>query len=268
MKNNFYKNRFLIIRRVVQLSILLLFIGASHWGWTILKGNLSSAKVFDSFYLADPFAVIQMLFAGRIPSWDIVIGALIIVVFYALFAGRSFCSWVCPMNIITDTAQWLRKRFKLNQNVLKIKKNTRYWMLGLSLVLSIILGVAAFEFISPIGVLHRAIIYGIGISWLSVLGILFLDMFIKKNAWCGHLCPLGAFYSMISHRSMLKIYHKADKCTSCWDCKEVCPEIQVLEIIAKKDGLIKSGECTNCGRCIESCEENALKFSFLKINKS
>jgi len=260
-----YRNRLLIARRALQLIIMLLFVGAAQWGWTLLKGNLSAAKVLDTLYLADPFAVIQMFFAGKIPTWEIIVGALIIGGFYALLVGRSFCSWVCPMNIITDTAKWLRKRLGLKQKYLTIDRNLRYWVLVLSLLLSLILGVAAFEFISPISVLHRAVIYGVGMSWMIVLVVFLLDLFIKENIWCGYLCPLGAFYSLISHKAGLKIYHDVDKCdTSCKDCKKVCPEVQVMSIVGKKKGVIKSGECTNCGRCIEHCNNKALKYSFFK----
>ncbi|MEN8139406.1 MAG: quinol dehydrogenase ferredoxin subunit NapH [Bacteroidota bacterium] len=265
-----HKNRFLIARRAVQLIILFLFIGAANWGWTLLKGNLSAAKVLDTFYIADPYAVVQMLFAGKIPSWDIIIGALIITVLYALLVGRSFCSWVCPMNIVTDTARWLKNKLGLKSSrYLKIDRNLRYWIVGLSLFMSIILGVAAFEFISPVSVLHRAIIYGAGMSWLIVLLIFLLDLLIKDYLWCGYLCPLGGFYSALSHKSVVKIYHDVDNCDKdCVECKKVCPEVQVMDIIKKEKGVIKSGECTNCGRCIESCNYKALKFSIFKKTKS
>jgi ferredoxin-type protein NapG len=37
-------------------------------------------------------------------------GCAIVVVFYALVGGRVFCSWVCPVNVVTDAAAWLRRR--------------------------------------------------------------------------------------------------------------------------------------------------------------
>jgi len=263
------KNRFLIARRTVQLIILFLFIGAANWGWTLLKGNFSAAKVLSIFYIADPYAVLQQFFAGKIPSWEILVGALLIAALYALFFGRSFCSWVCPMNIVTDIAKWLQGKLGFKQKYLRIPRNLRYWILALSLILSLLMGVAAFEFVSPISVLHRAIIYGATTGWMIVLLVFMLDLFIKENLWCGYLCPLGAFYSVISQKSTLKVYHQVENCEeSCTDCKKVCPEVQVMEIIKKENGVIKSGECTNCGSCIETCNYNALKFSIFKKTKS
>lgn len=263
MMNMAFKYRYLISRRIVQVGLLLLFFGANAWGWTFLRGNLSAAHVLDAFYLADPYAAIQMFFAGMLLSTDIIIGGLIVFLFYALIAGRSFCSWVCPLNMVADLAHWVRTHlpFKMPQR-LTISRNARYWVLGLSLIVSIGVGVAAFEYVSPIGILHRGIIYGFGMGILAIVIIFIFDTLILKHGWCGHLCPLGAFYSLTTKKSLLRIYHNKDNCTDCLDCKVVCPEQQVLSIINKKSGVISYGACTNCARCIEVCQDNALKFQF------
>ncbi len=267
MSSLFVRNRFLVLRRLTQLGVLGLFLGAYLYEWQVLKGNLSAAEVFNSFYLADPYAALQMVFAGKLISLDILIGCVIVLAFYGLIAGRSFCSWVCPVNIVTDCAEFMRKKLKLKGilRFLKIPRNLRYWVFGLSLVVSLITGVAAFEYISPISMLHRGIIYGFGLG-IVMVGVIFLfDLIIVRHGWCGHVCPLGAFYSAISPKSALRVYHEKEKCeTGCNDCKTVCPEVQVLSIVGKEDGKIKSGECTNCGRCIEACNQKALKYSFLK----
>jgi ferredoxin-type protein NapH len=135
----------------------------------------------------------------------------------------------------------------------------------LALIVSAVVGVAAFEYISPISMLHRGLIYGIGTSWLIVLMVFIFDFLVLKHGWCGYLCPLGAFYSIVGKYSLLRINHIKEACTDCNDCKMVCPEVQVLDIIGKKSGYINYGACTNCGRCIDVCEDDALKFSFKKL---
>ena len=261
--NRFMKYRYLILRRFVQLSILVLFWGANKFGWDVLVGNLSSAKVFDLFYLSDPFAVLQILATGSIITMDIFIGALIIFIFYSLVVGRSFCSWVCPINIITDSAAWLRNENKSSKNsqVLNIQKSTRYYIIILALILSAVLGVAAYEVINPIGITIRGVVFGFGMGGFILLGIFLFDILVLKHGFCGYLCPIGGFYSFISRFRILKIYLDNDKCTSCMDCKKVCPEVQVLGIVGKESGSILQGACTNCGRCIEVCDDKALKFT-------
>jgi len=256
------KYRYLILRRFVQIGILILFWGANQFGWNILVGNLSSAKVFDVFYLADPFSVLQILTTGTIISVDILIGVLIVIVFYSLIVGRSFCSWVCPVNIVTDSAAWLRRKSfsDKSQKYLKLPRSIRYHIIVLALILTGILGVAAYEVINPIGITVRGIVFGFGIGSTVLLMIFLFDLLVLKNGFCGHLCPVGGLYSLISKYRLLKVRLDNDKCTSCMDCKVVCPEVQVLAIVGKESGNISQGECTNCGRCIEVCEDDALKF--------
>jgi len=259
------KNRYLILRRISQLSILFLYFGANAYGWKILMGNLSFSKLFDKIPLTDPYAFLQMLFAGAIISTDMIIGVVIILVLYGLIGGRAFCSWVCPVNMITDLAAWVRRKTHHEKDNLisavKIKK-FRYYFAAFLLIVSFASGAAAFEFISPIGIFTRGVAFGIGFGWVWLAVIFLFDAFILKNGWCGHVCPLGATYSLIGSKSLIRVKHNKDNCTNCGHCLEICPENQVLSpVIGKKNDFIKGIECTNCGRCIEVCEDDALKFS-------
>ncbi|NOZ35431.1 MAG: quinol dehydrogenase ferredoxin subunit NapH [Chlorobi bacterium] len=258
MKNN----KYLILRRIIQIGILFLFFSGANFGINILKGNLSTAIVLDKFHLSDPYAVLQMLFTGYIPTVEIITGAVIILVFYSLLGGRIFCSWVCPLNIITDFASYVRKKIGIKP-ALKIKtvsRNIRYYVVILGLLLSFITGIASFELINPISIFFRGLIFGSIFSLSAVLIIFLFDLFIVEHGWCGHICPVGAVYSVTGKFRLLNIYHTYENCTLCMKCKRVCPEIQVLEIIGKETGKIKSSECTDCGRCIDVCDDNALKF--------
>ena len=94
--------KFLILRRITQISILVLFILGNAYGFKILSGNLSSSSLFGQIPLSDPFAVLQILLASFSVGINAIIGAIIVFVFYALIAPRAFCSWVCPVNLLTD----------------------------------------------------------------------------------------------------------------------------------------------------------------------
>lgn len=267
---NLLKNyRFLILRRITQITLLLIYVGGNIWGWNILQGNLSSSSVFGVIPLSDPFAALQMFSAGALIATNLVVGALIITSFYALIGGRVFCSWICPVNMISDLANFLRRKLGFNQIQKRqpATRNIRYWVLALSLILSYILGVTAFEFISPISMTHRGIIFGLGFGWAAMLVIFLFDLFILKNGWCGHICPLGGFYSLVGKVGLIRVDHSEEKCTLCMKCKEVCPENQVLWMVGKESVQVLSGECTNCGRCVEVCDDDALNFSIKKLIK-
>jgi len=248
---------------------MLLYIGGNYWGWNFIQGNLSSSSLFGTIPLSDPYAALQMFAAGAVITTNLALGALIITVFYMIVGGRVFCSWVCPVNIITDAANYLRRKLEFNkiQKRQPANRNVRYWVFGLSLVLSYILGITAFEFISPIAITHRAIIFGLGLGWAAMLIIFLFDLFVLKNGWCGHVCPLGAFYSSIGKVGLIRVDHNEEKCTACMKCKEVCPENQVLFMVSKESLQVLDGECTNCGRCVEVCDDDALNFSIRKLQK-
>jgi ferredoxin-type protein NapH len=264
-KNKLINFRFLILRRLTQLLILGLYVSAFSWNQSVLAGNLSATSVFNTVILADPYAVLQMLLAGVDLDVRTLIGATIILLFYGLIAGRAFCSWVCPINILTDAAAWANQKLPYlhgpQNRSIRFNKNLRYWILGLSLVLSLLTGVAAFEAISPISLLHRGIVYGLSWAGISVLAAVFLyDLLIQKRGFCGHLCPLGAFYATITKLNLVRITYDRDSCSDCMDCKVVCPENQVLPMISHSSSVITDSACTNCGRCIDVCNDHSLKF--------
>lgn len=258
--------RYEIARRALQLAVLIAFIGTAHLGWTafgrpLLAGNLSAASVAGALPLADPFAVLQMLAARHALATEVLVGAALVLVVYVLAGGRAFCAWVCPMSLVTDTAHALRTRLGFGADPIRIPAGTRYGVLALALVLSLATGVAAFEWVSPISMLHRELVFGAGLGLTAALGIFVLDAFVLKHGWCGHLCPLGAFYALVGRAGQIKVAFDAATCTRCGDCVKVCPEPRVLNFNdAARNAMVASGECTNCARCIAVCPESSLAF--------
>ena len=265
LAGKFWDWRYLILRRLTQFSILALFLGTARFGWEIagrplLSGNLSASELLGVLPMADPFAVLQQLLTRHLLESEVLIGAAIVMGVYFLIGGRTFCAWVCPVNPVTDFAGWLRNKLRI-PNMFWIPRQLRYWVLALALVLSALLGVAAFEWVSPISLLHREIIYGAGLGLTAVAGIFLFDLLVEKHGWCGHLCPLGAFYALLGRFALLRVRFDDPGCTRCGECVRVCPEPKVLDFkLAAQNGLIISGACSNCARCIPICPEGSLKF--------
>lgn len=290
-----WKAKYLFLRRIVQLGILGLFIAGnyallevrthqdvekiamlntqdskiegtllsksnlSH----ILSGDLSFSQVLDKIPLSDPFATLQLFVAGGSLAFDVWLGALIISLFYGIFVGRAYCGWVCPINMVSDLSAWLRRKLSITTPLLNLPRGFKYLVLALSLVLSLLFGLPAFEMINPVSMLHRGVVFGMGFGLLGVAMIFLFDLFVLKNGFCGHICPIGATFSLIGKFSMLKVRHKVQNCTKCMKCIEVCPEKQVLDMIGKKDAKVTQMACIKCGRCIDVCGDSALEFSIL-----
>jgi ferredoxin-type protein NapH len=260
-------HQWLLLRRISQLSMLALFLAGPLTGFWIAKGNLAYSLTFNTLPLADPYVLLQSLFTGHVPEKMALIGAAIILAFYFLVGGRVYCAWVCPVNMVTDAASWLRSRLGIKGGA-HISRKLRYWMLGMTLALAALTGTIAWEFINPVSMMHRGLIFGIGASWAIVLAVFLFDLFVSQNGWCGHVCPVGAFYSLLGKWSPVRVSAaRREKCNDCMDCFAVCPEPQVIKPALKGEKLgvgptILSPNCTNCGRCIDVCSKDVFRFGW------
>ncbi len=266
-------HQWLILRRASQVAVLALFLAGSWLGYWIVKGNLNYSLTLGVLPLADPYVLLQSLVAGHRPERNALIGAAIILVAYFLVGGRAYCAWVCPVNVVTDAAHWLRERLGVRGGA-RLSHATRYWILAMTLALALITGTIVWELVNPVSMLHRGIIFGIGTGWTVIAAVFLLDLFVAERAWCGHLCPVGAFYSMVGKFSLLRVSAlRRAQCNDCADCYAVCPEPLVIKPALKgtDDGIgpvILSPHCTNCGRCIDVCSKDVFAFGSRFNNRS
>lgn len=256
--------RFLILRRLSQLSIILMFISGPIWNTWILKGNYSGSLLLDTVPMTNPLMAAEVLATGYQPEWTMLIGALLVVLFYAIVGSKLFCSWVCPMNIVTDAAAWLRRKLGIRQTA-RISRNLRYVILAVILIGSAISGTLLWEWINPVAALGRVFVYGLGATLWLVLVVFLFDLLVAEHGWCGHLCPIGATYALIGAKSLIKVkVVDRNRCDNCMDCYNVCPEPQVLRVPLhgkpEESTVILSKDCITCGRCIDVCAENVFAF--------
>jgi ferredoxin-type protein NapH len=74
------------------------------------------------------------------------------------------------------------------------------------------------------------LIFGMGFAWLVIFAVFLFDLFVAQRGWCGHVCPVGAFYSLIGRASVLRVHlPQREACNNCMDCYAVCPEFQVIK---------------------------------------
>ena len=273
-----FNMRYTLARRALQLAVLILFAGTARLGWTLageplLDGTLSASEFVGIIPLSDPLALLERLAAGHLPTFTAGLGALIVLVLYGLLGSRTFCGWICPMNMVADAAEWLRTRLGLKADVVRLSNKVRFGLLAAALALSAATGTAAFEAVSPQAWIWRDLVFGTGLSALSAASAIFaLDLALMKHGWCGHLCPLGAFWSLVGRLTcspVVQVRFDDKACNRCGDCLHVCPEPHVIRFAnLKETGRIPAGDCLNCGRCIEACGEKALQFRIAPSSQS
>ena len=272
VKGRLRANKWLMLRRLSQFGILTLFLLGPLAGIWIVKGNLNYSYTLDFLPLTDPYVALQAAMTGHVPEKLGLIGLAVALVFYFLVGGRVYCSWVCPVNLVTDAAGWLRDRLGIKDSSSHLSRNTRYWILGMTLVGSAASGVVLWELINPVSMLHRGLIFGLGAAWTVVVAVFLFDLFVMSRGWCGRLCPVGAFYSLLGHWSPVRVAaRERAACNDCMDCFEVCPEPQVIRPALKGEEkgvgpVILAPNCSNCGRCIDVCSKDVFSFGLRANN--
>ena len=196
--------RWLVLRRAVQLGLLALFLAGPWLGVWIVKGNLGYSYTLGVLPLTDPLVFLQMLAAGHHPERNAVLGVALVLAAYVLAGGRSYCAWVCPMNLVTDAAHGLRRRLGLPATA-RLPRQTRYWLLAIVLVVAAVTGTIAWELLNPVTMLMRGLLFGAGLAWLVVLAVFLFDLFVMDRGWCGRLCPMGACFSVIGRVAVTRV---------------------------------------------------------------
>ncbi|MCD0501419.1 quinol dehydrogenase ferredoxin subunit NapH [Bordetella petrii] len=270
-------HRWLLCRRAVQTALLAVFLVGpatvwlarhGHLGqtWWPVKGNLASSLTLDWLPLSDPYVLLQSLLGGHAPLGTALLGGAIVLAFYLLLGGRLYCAWVCPINPVTDAAAWLRRKLKLRPPGRMPSKALRLWLLAATLLASAATGTIAWEWVNPVSMLHRALVFGFGAAWALVLAVFLYDLLVAPRGWCGHVCPVGAFYGLLGKRALLRVNAAGRAaCDDCMDCYAVCPEPQVIRPALKQAGqthpVILASDCTTCGRCIDVCPQHVFRMS-------
>lgn len=259
-------NRWLLSRRAVQVGVLAIFLLGPWTGLWIVKGNLASSLTLGVLPLTDPFILLQSLAAGHSPHITALIGAAIVLTAYLVVGGRAYCAWVCPINMVTDAAQWLRNALGMRPGRAP-PASLRYWILAGALIGAAVTGTLAWELINPVSTFYRGLFFGFGLGVFIILAVFVYDLVVAQRGWCGHVCPMGAFYGLVGHAALLRVSAaRRGACNDCADCYAVCPEPLVIKPALKGRGpnetpIITSGACTNCARCLDVCTRDVFRFT-------
>ncbi|MFT5699495.1 MAG: ferredoxin-type protein NapH [Desulforhopalus sp.] len=214
-------------------------------------------------WFVSPLEGLESLLVSKSFYWPSVVG-MVIPVLIALFLGRVFCSWLCPVSFILEILDRIRKAFtgkKYIANSLLIAKKILWFTLIAELVLSMVLGAPVFVFLSPPGLVGREIMMLVFFKTFAFEGgililILFLEL-LTRRFFCRSFCPLGGLLAFIGRKRSLQVKVEDSNCTDCGLCIRVCPMG-----LNPQQGEGESAYCWNCGECLDSCYFDALHFAW------
>ncbi len=240
----------------------------------VLEGDITASRILG-FHLADPFVFLQTIAASGEVAINLFIGAATILLFYALIAGRAFCSWVCPYGLLGEFGGILND-YLVSKKIIKKRSfdgRIKWIFLAFWLGLAYGSGWLVFEAFSVVGIVSRAVIYGYLAALWWVILIFLAEIFIAKRFWCQNVCAIGAVYSIFGRFAAFKLTWNKEKCTNCGECLKKCIAPEMIIDTKKSSGsktgdfLIKSGDCIMCFGCMEVCEENAINLKNRIIGK-
>jgi polyferredoxin len=264
-------------RRISQVSFFLLFlwfcwvstVGTKWWqlrGWPV-----------NWFLQLDPLAAFAtVLTTGTLYrglAWALVVMAATVIL------GRFFCGWVCPFGTLHQAVGYLgrrkvRMKEKAAQNRYRPAQQVKYAVLAVFLgaafggwLDSPLVGTLQTGLLDPIPFFHRSVnlvvlALGRGGSrviregWL--LGVLFgvavgLNLYLPRF-YCRFVCPLGAFFAVLSRNALWRIGKTCRDCSACGRCEAFC------EGACEPAGVIRTGECVLCMNCLDGCREGIVTY--------
>lgn len=247
-------------------QVLLYTQGFRGSPWSMKLGPVS---------MSDPLAAAESI-AGRKRVVGVVLISLLVPVIVTVLFGRIFCSWICPMGLLMEFSDKLRRLLgflEIHPRNIRFPRWTKFVLLGVGLATATIFSIPVLGYIYPPTIIGREahdFVFGIfdraeegmfgfwagGLTWMSliIVGIAIFEVAISRRWWCRYVCPGGALYSMLGAARPIRVKLRESNCTNCGDCVVACPV--GLNPMSNKMGI----ECDNCGECISHCHDDALAY--------
>lgn len=275
------------LRHTVQAAVVVLFAApVLAAGWSLFGvsvggddaaftpaelpffGSLSSSSV-GGVNLLDPFGVLQLVAASKTFEVDWLLAALPVLIAYGLIRGRAFCGWVCPVNLLLEIVDAVRRKLRIEVREIPIPRQAKLWIALGVLALSAATGVPVFEAFSPISAVNKGLLFGAVTGTWMLVAIVLIELFWGHRAWCRSLCPLGGFYEALGRVGQVNVAFDRDACIHCDACKRSClADPAILDpVLAERDAIVRAGDCMACGSCIDVCPTRALSFKLGRAAK-
>lgn len=264
VKRSHYGRYRLLILGLAFLVVLVNPFVNYYLHQNFIQGWYQSLGIGQLWFVS-PLEGLESLLVSKAFYLPSIVG-MVIPVLLALFLGRIFCSWLCPVTFILEIFDRIRKIFtgkKYLNNTLLVAKKVLWFTLIAELLMSMVLGAPVFVFLSPPGLVGREIMMLVYFKTLAFEGgilllILFLEL-LTRRFFCRSFCPLGGLLAFIGRKRSLQVATVSSNCTDCGRCIRVCPMG-----LDPQGGEGASAYCWNCGECLDSCHFDALRFNWNK----
>ncbi len=266
------KSKFLLVRWIFLIFGFFFWTYAGKWMGQGQRWNQVAVPTFSCPFNLDQALESSCYYLTHLPvlftrSGGYVLLFLLTLFLFLVFGGRILCGFMCPLGLIQDLFDQLRRALhirpipvtdRMNQIIQPLK-----WV-WIILFLGFVFTGGDFCDICPNKVFSTAlggwwVNYALG-GFLTVP--LLVGSFYVKRFWC-LMCPMGYLLGVFYKWNLFKLKKDCTACTECGACYEACP-MRLRNIYTERENeAVQTIDCLMCGECIQKCPENhALSMSF------
>ena len=201
--------------------------------------------------------------------------------------GRIYCSSVCPVGTLQDSATWLRRRI-LKRMERRGATGRGAWLhpfgyaragrvrgfVLLVYVVLLLVGITSLAtVVEPWNMFRSAAratnpeanaewlvfagnaTYG-AVFGLAVLAGVWIWALFQGRGFCTEVCPIGTVLGEISDRAIYHIEIDPDKCVNCMKCEEVC-KTRGIKVVSR---YVDNARCVRWFDCLKVCSDDAIHY--------
>lgn len=201
-------------------------------------------------------SVIQILFLalfvffmlnGKPMLWFALYAASLVV---ALFFGRVYCGYACPMNTLMIPTEWLSKKLNMQTD------QTPKWLGSSRFVWVALVGSLAVMLLSK-KLLDKNI--PILLVWLTVSVLVTLRY--QPAVFHNLICPFGILQKIFGRFAILSEKVNKENCNGCKLCEKVCPTNAIEVKKEDKRASIETTLCLQCTNCQQVCPKGTIHYA-------
>jgi len=260
-------------QRLLQLPLFFLFLSLL---W-LAAYPLPAWFEVDLFLRLDPLISLGSMAVARtfIPkaAWAFVILGL------ALFLGRVFCGYLCPMGATIDLWDWANRKTGKRKGENSFEgvgrfRNVKYLVL-IALAGSAVVGISWIFLFSPLSLMTRFysfVLYPMSLMisnfFLDFLRPLFPHLGLESLYYVRYSVPLFDTNLFVAFL-VLSILLLGRVRSRFW-CRNLCPAGAIFALFSLRPLFRRkvSEKCTSCGRCVRACPMAAIAEDFVRTAHS
>ena len=188
----------------------------------------------------------------------------------AIFFGRAWCGWLCPVAGFSDMMQPVNGR----PYTIRKAKRIKYiiWAIWIAAIACVVIFVGGgFSSVDLLLGTEK----GISIHNISLIAVYYIvigtivtsSLLFGRRGFCHTFCWMAPFLvlgrklgNVLKLRS-LRLSANDNPCSGCGECEFACPmSLPVQEMVSRND--LEHVDCILCDICVNTCPDKKISISF------